>query len=450
MGFKRFYPQVLLRAILILLSMIGFSYLWVLGEYYAFVITVGSLIFIQLHLLISFIKKTNRELTRFFDALRYADFSQRFEFSDAGAGFYELGQTFTQILEKFQSINAQKEQQLRHLKALVEHVPVPLVSIMQDGQVTVWNNSARRLFGITAVTRIDDLKQFGEDFSQRLIELKLSERRLVNFAVDGMSRQLTIQCTQIVLAGTQEKLISLQDIQSELDSAQLQAWQDLVKVLTHEIMNSITPVTSLAKTAVDLVEDAKLKVTEQNDLVDDLNDVSEAVNTVARRSDGLMKFVGSYRKLTRLPPAAKQTVELNVLFEQVIQVATQNWDVLGISLARDITPARLSTMMDAEMVEQLLINLLKNAEQALQDTQSGKVYLRAKLNNRGHTVIEVGDNGPGISKEIEDQVFVPFFTTKREGSGVGLALTRQVMLAHGGSVKLGQSEHGGALLSLIF
>lgn len=450
MVFKGFYPQVLFRAILILLTMVAFSYLLVSGGFYAFSIAVGMVLLVQVHLLLALIKKTNLELVRFFDALRYADFSQRFEFSKVASGFTELGQTFTHILNKFQTINAQKEQQFRHLRALVEHVPVPLISLQHDGQINVWNNSARRLFGTLAVTQTEDLKQFGDDFAKQLIDLKLSERRLVNFSVDGMTRQLAIQCTQVVLAGKQEKLVSLQDIQSELDSAQLQAWQDLVKVLTHEIMNSITPVTSLAKTAVDLVDDVKQKVTERTDLVDELNDVSEAVNTVARRGDGLMKFVGSYRKLTRLPPAAKHTIEIQVLFERVSQIASQHWPALGIALIIEVSPATLSAKMDADMVEQLLINLLKNAEQALHNVESGQVYLTAKLNSRGHTVIEVGDNGPGIPEDIADKVFVPFFTTKREGSGVGLALTRQVMLAHGGSVKLDQSHLGGALISLIF
>lgn len=447
---KGFYPALLVRFSLILISMLCFAYLSVIEGYYAFTIAMGIAILLQIHLLAKRIKKTNSELQRFLNSLRYADFSQRFEFSDVGTGFTELGETFTEILKKFQSVNTKKELQVRHLKALVEHVPVPLISLQNDGQVNVWNNSARRLFGITAVTQVEDFDQFGADLGKQLIDLKLSERRLVNFSVDGMTRQLAIQCTQIVLAAKQEKLISLQDIQNELDSAQLQAWQDLVKVLTHEIMNSITPVTSLARTAVDLVQDMKIKVTDRADLIEDLDDVSQAVETVARRGDGLMKFVSSYRRLTRLPPAAKRMIEIETLFNQVSQVATQHWPKENIVLERSVTPFKLTAQMDVDMVEQLLINLLKNAEQALNGIELGRVYMRARMNSRGNTVIEVGDNGQGIPKEIEDSVFVPFFTTKREGSGVGLALTRQVMLAHGGSVKLGKSELGGALLSLTF
>ena len=242
----------------------------------------------------------------------------------------------------------------------------------------------------------------------------------------------------------------MQDIQSELDGAQLQAWQDLVRVLTHEIMNSITPVASLAKTAVDLLDDAKSKVQDHPDVVEELGDVSDAVQTVARRSDGLTHFVGSYRRLTRLPPPNKTRIKLSDLFEQVNKIATQHWQKNGIQLTTDVSPTGLEIHADIDMIEQLLINILQNAEQALDGHNHPLVSMRGTLNKRGHVTIEIADNGPGIPDDIAKKIFVPFFTTKREGSGVGLALTRQVMIAHGGSVKLEKPDTGGALFRLTF
>lgn len=450
MGFKKFSILIAIRTVMVMLTLVLLAFLLNLKGYYASTFLVVILLSIQCVLLYRFVVKTNNELTRFFEAARYADYSQRFEFQGIGAGFAELGNTFTDILKRFQENRAVQEQQYKHLKAVIEHVPVPLISIHFDGKISLWNNSARRLFGANKVAHIDDLLQFGDEFIVQLQSLNPGERKLVTFEVDGMEHRLVVLATQLIIAGQQEKLLSLQDIQSELDRVQLQAWQDLVRVLTHEIMNSITPVASLAKTAADLLDDARSKLIDSNEIVDDLNDASDAIHTVARRSDGLMNFVGSYRRLTRLPTPNKKLVSLKTLFDQVAAIATSNWDDKNIQLSMEISPPGLEISFDVDMIEQLLINLLQNAEQALETSSSPQVSLFASLNRRGHVVVDVMDNGIGVPDEISKKIFVPFFTTKREGSGVGLALTRQVMIAHGGNVKLLSGPSGGACFRLTF
>jgi len=450
MGFNKFSLIIAIRTVFVMLTLILLAMLLTTKGYHAATLLVTICLMLQCISIYKFVSKTNAELSRFLDAARYADYSQRFELTDMGAGFGELGRAFTDILKRFQANRAGHEEQLRHLKAMIEHVPVPLISIHSDGVVTLWNNSSRRLFGSNHINRIDDLKQFGHEFATHLVSATVGERRLVTFEVDGMEQQLTISATEISIAGKKETLLSMQDIQSELDVVQLQSWQDLVRVLTHEIMNSITPVASLAKTAVDLLDDAKSKITEHPQIVEELVDVSDAIQTVARRSDGLMKFVSSYRRLTRLPPPIKKLVTIETLFSQVKVIATQHWTDKGISLDAQIIPSGLDINVDFDMIEQVLINLLQNAEQALTEVTSPKVSMSASLNKRGHVVIDVEENGPGIEDELSKKIFVPFFTTKRKGSGVGLALTRQIMIAHGGKVKLEKSELGGALFRLIF
>jgi len=304
------------------------------------------------------------------------------------------------------------------------------------------------------VTKLDDLLPFGEEFAQYLSSAQIGKKRLISFDIDGMEHQLSISATQILRLNRQETLLSMQDIQSELDIAQLQAWQDLVKVLTHEMMNSITPVASLAKTAVDLVADTQANVqttdTENSQLHADLNDIAEAVNTVARRSDSLMQFVGNYRKLFSLPTPNKQTIKVKQLLDQVTRLSTQHWQEKNISLISNIYPGELEINIDIGMVEQMLINLLQNAEHALQGLSNPEVKVCAFLNRRGHVVIEVSDNGHGIADDIGKKIFVPFFTTKIEGSGVGLALSHQVMLSHDGKIKFEQNDKGGALFRLTF
>jgi nitrogen fixation/metabolism regulation signal transduction histidine kinase len=208
-----------------------------------------------------------------------------------------------------------QESEMRHLKALIEHIPVPLMTVHADDAITLQNNAARRLFGSTHVTRVNDLRQFGAGFARAVDEAIPGDRELVTFTVEGAEYQLTLAATEIIINTDRERLISLQDIQSEIDATQADAWQDLVRVLTHEIMNSITPVTSLAQTAAELVDDIVRETGPESPIAEELEDVQSAVATVARRSDSLMQFIDSYRQISRLAPAEKKRVALGDLFE---------------------------------------------------------------------------------------------------------------------------------------
>ena len=450
MGFKRFSLFIVLRTILAMLTLIVLTYLVSNPGYHAATILAVAVLTFQLIELVRFVSKTNAELIRFFEAARHADYSQRFDLSNLGAGFDELGQAFGEILARLQTARTQHEETLRHLKAVVEHVPVPLLSVKSNEQITLWNNSARRLFGTTPVINIQDLAVFNEHFPSQLLAMSAGERSLINITIDEMQHQLSIATTELIIDQQKEILISLQDIQSELDTAQLEAWQELVRVLTHEIMNSITPVASLAKTAADLVDDLSHQNQLPKELEEELTDISDAVKTVARRSDGLMSFVTSYRQLTRLPEPNKQNIDINELFTQVQAIACQHWAEQGIELSTQVNPSSLKVSVDQGMVEQVLINLLLNAEHAVQHAKSPKIALTAQLNARGRVTIDIIDNGSGIETELQEKIFVPFFTTKREGSGVGLALTRQVMLVHGGYVSLTSEQNQGSKFTLTF
>lgn len=450
MEFRRFSLQLGGRFLVATLAMFAVVWFVIQPGYHGMTVIALAILSWSVFVIWRHINRTNRELSRFLDAARHADFSQRFSFEGKGTGFDELGQVFTDILDRQRTIRASQQQEVRYLKALIEHIPVPLLTLQDGDSVSLQNNAARRLFGATHVVRQEDFRKFGEGFCKAVSEAVPGDRELVSFSVEGVEYQLTMAISEIIVAGDKQRLVSLQDIQSELDSNQAEAWQDLVLVLTHEIMNSITPVTSLAKTAQDVVEDIVENTEPDAQTAGDLADLRDAVSTLARRSDSLMQFVESYRQVTRMPPPLKKRIRLEEMIEAASRLVVAEWPDDSVSLVRSVTPAGLDIYADRDLLEPVLLNLLHNAWYATNGCENPLIQLTGRLNRRGNVIIEVSDNGPGVPDEIVRKIFVPFFTTRRGGSGVGLALARQVMNAHGGFIRVAASETGGAKFTLTF
>jgi nitrogen fixation/metabolism regulation signal transduction histidine kinase len=450
MVYKHFSIVLAVRLVIVGAALAAVVWLFIRPGYHSATVIAAAFLVVSAAELWWFVGRTNREVARFLDAARYADYSQRFSLEDIGTGFGELGTAFGDILERMHEHRANQEQEVRRLNALIDHIPVPLLTIHGDDSVTLQNNASRRLFGASEVTQLSDLRKFGISFHDAVADAVPGNRELVTFSVDGIEYQLTLATTENIIGGESSRLVSLQDIQTELDVIQAQAWQDLVRVLTHEIMNSITPVTSLAATASDVVDDVLGKIDSDSPVAEDLADLSDAVHTVARRSDSLMQFVHSYRQLTRLAPAEKKRVQLAELFDSAARLAEAEWPGSEQIISWKVDPALLDVYADRDLLEPVLMNLLRNALQATKDVDDPGVNLRGHLNRRGNVAIELSDNGPGIPDELAKKIFVPFFTTKEEGSGVGLALARQVMTAHSGFIRVGQSSSGGAKFTLTF
>jgi nitrogen fixation/metabolism regulation signal transduction histidine kinase len=410
----------------------------------------GGAIILLIANLWRYVSRTNREVARFLDAARHADFSQRFDFIKDGTDFRALGEAFTDILDRMRERSSAEESEMRRLRALIEHIPVPLMTLHADGSITLQNNAARRLFGAEHVTSLKDLRKFGFSFAESMETAVPGVRQLVTFSVEGIEYKLTLAATELIIGGRSERLISLQDIQSELDATQAEAWEDLVRVLTHEIMNSITPVTSLAATATDLVADVREKFHDDEPTEEDLEDLHDAIETVARRSNSLVQFVDSYRQITRLAPPEKKRIRLADLFETVVRLAQAECPRDDVEFGIEISPTELDVYADRDLLEPVLINLLRNGWQATESVEKPVVRLSGHLNRRHNVVLEVADNGPGVPSELATKIFVPFFTTRENGSGVGLALARQVMIAHGGFIRVNSNGEGGSVFSLTF
>jgi two-component system, NtrC family, nitrogen regulation sensor histidine kinase NtrY len=450
MAFKYFGLLIMMRLAVLSLGIIGLVFMFNNPRYHVATFLMFAIVLGLIYELWVFLNRINREILRFLSSVRYADFNQSFEFEDAGSRFSALGEAFTEILERFKKVRTTQEAELIHLRAMVNHIPVPLIAVKEDGRLSLLNNAARRFFGTSQPTKVIDLKQYGEEFFEHLIACRAGEKRITKIFIDGFETKLSLSLMEVMSNTGMEKLFSIQDIGEELESTQLSAWQDLVRVLTHEIMNSITPVASLAQTTADIAGDVDHALEADHPQKGNIGKISNAAITMSRRAGHLTQFVTNFRKLTRLPKPKKQVTRVQDLFDHVIQISKADNFNREIKVIVSVAPQGLELNIDREQIEQALINLLKNAEQALADKSDGEIKLTASLNQRGRIVIDVCDNGPGIKDDILDKIFVPYFTTKPDGSGIGLSLTRQIMAHHGGFIRVMNLEEGGASFKLTF
>jgi two-component system, NtrC family, nitrogen regulation sensor histidine kinase NtrY len=434
---KRFRVQIALRIIALSLTLAGSALLAVWAESFVAAALVLATALVQIHSLVKYVDKTNRDLARLLEAIRYADFSQAFTSDGRGGSYEDLTSSLRKSMEDFRNTRSEKEEHYRYLQTVMQHVGVGLISFKQDGSVGLINNAAKRLLRVTHLKNVKALTSFSNKLSDVLLRLRAGEKTLVQAVDDDELLQLMVYATEFKLREELFTLVSIQNIQAELEEKEIESWQKLTRVLTHEIMNSITPIASLASTANVLL--AELSCGAEGDgssPAELISDVRGAVRTIERRSQSLLGFVNAYRSLTRIPRPEFRIFSVAELFDNVCRLMAPDMEASGIQITTRIHPERLDVTADPELIEQVLINLVKNAKEAVAGVPSAKIELTAFIDQRGRVVIQVIDNGPGIVEEAIDKIFIPFFTTKKEGSGIGLSLSRQIMRQHGGTLSV--------------
>ncbi len=436
MVYRRFRIVLIARVLLLCGTIYLFYFLILKTSYYAATLIVASVIAYQITTLIQYVEKTNRDLTRFLDAIKYSDFSQTFINTGLGSSFNDLKAAFNDVILKFQEARSEKEEHFRYLQTVVQHVGIGLLAFDSNGQVSLINNAAKRLLNVPYLKNINALRSFSESLVDILTELNSGQKTLVKIDTPNEQLQFVIYATEFRMQGQRFTLVSLQNIGAELEEKEMEAWQKLIRVLTHEIMNSITPISSLAATANGLLQDT---VEETNIPADAVDDIGNALQTIHKRSEGLSNFVDAYRNLTRIPKPNFQIFPVSVLYDRIHMLMRTQAKEQKIDFSVDIYPESLELTADPELVEQILINLSMNAFQAVQGMTAPEVGLRASQDEKGRVLLQVSDNGPGILKEVQEKIFIPFFTTKKGGSGIGLSLSRQIMRLHRGTISV-QSE----------
>jgi signal transduction histidine kinase len=378
------------------------------------------------------VQQTNRTLARFVEALRHGDYSARFRQVD-DRGFAELGRALNDAMRDLQAESGRQAEESRFMQTLIDDMPVALLTVEEGGPVRLANKAARRLLGASDILNEDHLADLGATFSKRLTLPAGPTREVLILRLPAGPQRVLVRSGTLERLGTRVRAITIEPVQATLDAIEVAAQTDLVRVLTHEILNSLTPVTSLSETAVGLLASDS----------PDLRDARLAVGTLARRAAGLHRFIKSYRAVASPPVPHKRHFEAGPFAAELARLFAAEWP--NHQLCSEVADgARI--FADPDLFAQALINLLRNAAQAA--GTGARIRLGIAEVKNGSTIIEVEDNGPGIPEELRREVFLPFFTTRAEGTGVGLNLVRQIMVAHGWQVSVTTGELGGALVRL--
>ncbi len=450
MTFRSFRLNIIIRVILITLSIFLFYYSF--STNYIFTpIIVGAVIAFQVVSLIRYIDKTNRELSNFLESIRFAEFTRNFNMEGMGKSFEELNTAFNEVINDFQRVRAEKEEHFYYLQTILQNIDVSVIAYRSDGTIELINKSAKKLFQVSGLINIQGLETLSKELVRVLFHIQPGKNELVKVQDDDDFLQLTIYATNFKIKDKVITLATIKDIQSVLEEQETEAWQKLIRVLTHEIMNSIAPISSISTTLTESIksfpQDSSGSYMFDNETMEEFN---HALRTIHKRSEGLHHFVNTYRNLTKIPKPNFTICKVSDILSNVSNLMLEEIKSKNIYLKIKTEPENITMTADGHLIEQVLINLLKNAVQALTNRENGQIKLISFFNKRGRVTIQLIDNGPGILPEVLEKVFIPFFTTKPTGSGIGLSLSRQILRLHNGSITAQSIPDKETIFTLTF
>ncbi|MFD3000944.1 sensor histidine kinase [Pontibacter toksunensis] len=442
MNFNSYRVQLILRLLLLALSIYGLSWVGFNPDYRGTFVGLALFVVLQIGLLVHFHERTNRLFLRFLNSIKYDDFTEQFHISGEGKTLRGLSLQLNEVMEKFRHVRAEKEAHLQYFEVIVQHIGIGIMTFRPEGKILLLNNAAKKLLKVGQLREVQELAAVSPELALGLQQLENGEKVLVPVRQGTEQANLSVHVIELSLLGERIRLASLQNIQTELEEKEMEAWHNLIKVLTHEIMNSVTPIASLSSSAYEEVSSYTDTEAEEVTLLrEELADIGQCLQTISRRSDGLIHFVNDFRNLTTI--AVPQLSHFNVteLLQEIKVLLRGQLAAKNVKLQLEAPKESLILSADRAMIEQVLINLIKNAMEAVQEQPEGKVVVRAYHDERSRISIEVADNGHGMTTEAMAKIFIPFFTTKKSGSGIGLSLSRQIMRLHKGTISV-QSELG--------
>ncbi|MCB0568730.1 MAG: hypothetical protein KDC66_03155 [Phaeodactylibacter sp.] len=437
-----FKIRIILHLVAISLVVFSGMYLWLQYANVFLLIVVIGILAILLASLYSLITATNKKLANFLLSIKYDDFEAHYSAAAGEQSQYELSSAFNLITDKFRSIRQEKEVQYQFLQAIVENVDTGLICFNEREEAILMNKGIQQLLHKSYFPNLDSVGKYNQALYDALREIGPGEKKLVKLAVKNQILQLSIRKTILNIQDDSLHLYALQNIHSELEQQEVESWQKLIRTLTHEILNSITPVVSLAEMAHDRMQEPGLSAPEN------MEDIKKSIEAIQRRSNGLLHFTEAYRQMAKIPLPRFEQADPVQLLDRVLLLFSRQIQENGVQVEKHYPVNQLTTLLDPSLMEQVLINIIKNALEAMDGVPSPRLDIAVVRDPSGLIELSVADNGPGIPDDLLPQIFIPFFTTKKEGSGIGLSLSRQIVHLHKGHIFATARPSGGSCFTV--
>jgi signal transduction histidine kinase len=447
MIFKRYEWRLLLRVLILFVTLTGTAVIAVQGPIIYMVLACPLLVY-ELIDMIRFQKKAQDEVSQFVESIHYRDFSRHFDVRKAPTELKPLRKGFNEINSTFKLISRERETQYHYLQKILEIVDTGILSYELETGETGWINEAfKRIIGIPYVKTIASLEKREEALYKELTEVKPGESKVITITRNQQLIKVLITASLMRSDDKVYKLIAFQNVSEALDETESKAWQKLLSVMTHEIMNSVAPISSLADTLKNRLQSPEIV---NSSMGGQLEDLELGIDTIKRRSEGLLKFTESYRNLNKITKLDLKKIMVRDIFENLSSLMHPSMEKKHIELEIVLRDPALAIEADINLLEQVMINLLVNAIEAVKDREHPRITLSAETQQNNRTVVKVSDNGSGIPTELLDKIFIPFFSTRKTGSGIGLSLCKQIMLLHKGNIQVQSAEGVGSAFLLVF
>jgi nitrogen fixation/metabolism regulation signal transduction histidine kinase len=449
---NKFFINVLIRVSFIVLSSVVLSII-LQHLQYGYYYTLTGIIFLigfQTYLLLNQVNKTNADLEKFFTSVQDHDSSVQFSQNAENNSFRKLHDRLNDLNTIIHNAKIENERTSHFLQSVVDYVDIGLLSFDSKGCIKIYNKAVKRYLEVQQPRHLSALRNMDNEILEIINTIKPGQEILHKMKIDNLLQSILIKASELNFENDVIKLVSFQDITNELDKKELDSWKRLIRVLTHEIMNSISPITSLTSVISGYFkkqEDDKPVSPEKIDHQIVYKTLS-GLNTIEETGKGLLDFVDKYRSLTSLPKPNLSKFTIDNLFRKC-KILMESDISNNIIITSSVFPEDIAIVADYAQVEQILINLIKNANEAISAEKNGTIQLKA-FYSENNTIIQVEDDGIGISGDIIDDIFVPFYTTKENGSGIGLSLSKQIMQNHDGTISVNSIPDKGSIFTLKF
>lgn len=445
MTFDTSYNRIILRTALLFITLSVASFLLV-KQSYLFLALLAPVLFYQLIEFFKLQKKTQDELNQFVEAVHYRDFSRYFDVKHASADIQPLRKGFNEINTTFKVISKEKETQYQYLQKILELVDTGIFSYdIESGEVVWMNETLKKMLEVPYLKNVQSLSRRDKILFEEVSGLKPGETRIVNIHLEKTTFKALLSATAFQTDQKKYKLIAFQNVNEALDETESKAWQKLLNVMTHEIMNSVAPISSLAETLKNRLQLASAQI--QDDAVEDLE---LGIDTIKRRSEGLLKFAETYRNLNKITTLHLKKIYVRELFANLHQLMQPTFEQKKTELEIILRNPDLQMQADVNLLEQVFINLIVNALEAVKEKESPKIILSADQTLDKKIILKVADNGQGMPEEVMEKIFIPFFSTKKSGSGIGLSLCKQIIMLHKGTIQVQSVEGQGTVFVMQF